>query len=184
MRLLVQSGSFRLFSLPYLLHTKWKHSSHPSKWVSKRNVSVSLLSSLLFSDPLTFFLPAILDESNMWTFCPSLPVAMLFSILFGLTTITHIYQARKYRTPFCWTIIMGAIWETASFVIRCISIQKPTSEGAYDPHFILFLLAPLWINAFDYMLLGRMVHFYLGDRRLFRIRAERMTLCFVVLDVV
>lgn len=78
---------------------------------------------------------------------------------------------------------MGAIWETASFVIRIISIQNPTSQGAYDPSFILFLLAPLWINAFDYMLLGRMVYHYLPNKRLFGIRAERMTMCFVLLDL-
>jgi hypothetical protein len=78
---------------------------------------------------------------------------------------------------------MGAIWETAAFVIRCISIQNPTSQGAYDPQFILILLAPLWINAFDYMLLGRMVYYFLEDRRLFGIRAERMALCFVLLDI-
>jgi hypothetical protein len=126
---------------------------------------------------------AVDDINNRWTFCPSLPAAILFAILFGLTMGTHIFQARKYRNTFAWTLIMGAIWETASFVIRCISIQNPTSEGAYDPHFILFLLAPLWINAFDYMLLGRMVYHYLPDRRLYSIRAERMTLCFVLLDL-
>lgn len=78
---------------------------------------------------------------------------------------------------------MGAIWETLSFVIRCISIENPTSQGAYDPSFILFLLAPLWINAFDYMLLGRMVYHYLPNKRLFGIRAERMAMCFVGLDL-
>jgi hypothetical protein len=79
---------------------------------------------------------------------------------------------------------MGAIWETTSFVIRTISIQHPSAEGIYDLHFILFLLAPLWINAFVYMLLGRMVYYYIPDKKLFRIRAERMALIFVLLDIV
>jgi hypothetical protein len=78
---------------------------------------------------------------------------------------------------------MGAIWETASFIIRCISIQNPTSQGAYDPNFILFLLAPLWINAFDYMLLGRMVYHFLPDQQLYGIKAQRMTAYFVALDL-
>jgi RTA1 like protein len=108
---------------------------------------------------------------------------MLFSVLFGITTSIHIFQAHQFRKTFCWALIMGAIWETAAFVIRCISIQNPTSQGAYDPQFILILLAPLWINAFDYMLLGRMVYYFLEDRRLFGIRAERMALCFVLLDI-
>jgi hypothetical protein len=120
----------------------------------------------------------------MWTYCPSLPAAILFSALFGITTTIHIIQAHNFRKgKLCWALIMGGIWETAAFVIRCISIENPTSQGAYDPQFILILLAPLWINAFDYMLLGRMVYYYLEDRKLFGIRAERMAVCFVLLDI-
>jgi hypothetical protein len=78
---------------------------------------------------------------------------------------------------------MGSIWELLSFIIRCIAIENPTSQGAYDPSFILFLLAPLWINAFDYMLLGRMVYHYLPNQRLFGIRAQRMAVYFVLLDI-
>lgn len=78
---------------------------------------------------------------------------------------------------------MGAIWETLSFIIRCISIQNPTSEGAFDPQYILFLLAPLWINAFDYMLLGRMVYQYLPNQKLFGVKAQRMAVYFVLFDI-
>lgn len=78
---------------------------------------------------------------------------------------------------------MGAIWETLSFIIRNLSIQNPTSQGIYTPSFILFLLAPLWINAFDYMLLGRMVYHFLPNQKLFGIRAQRMAVYFVVLDI-
>jgi len=124
------------------------------------------------------------DPDNLWTYCPSLPAAILFSVLFGIITTYHIYQAHFFKKSFCWVLIMGAIWETAAFVIRCVAIQNPTSQGAFDPQFLLILLAPLWINAFDYMLLGRMVYYYLPEKRLFGIRAERMALCFVILDLV
>jgi hypothetical protein len=78
---------------------------------------------------------------------------------------------------------MFGLWETASFIARTISIQNPTWPGAFDPNFILFLLAPLWLNAFDYMLFGLMVHHFLPDKRLFGIPAQKMTLCFVALDL-
>jgi hypothetical protein len=126
---------------------------------------------------------ALDDPDNNWTYCPSLPAAIIFCAAFGATTALHIYQAHKYRTTFCWAIIMGSIWELLSFIIRCIAIEHPTSQGAYDPSFILFLLAPLWINAFDYMLLGRMVYHYLPNQRLFGIRAQRMAVYFVLLDI-
>ena len=49
---------------------------------------------------------------------------------------------------------------------------------------ILVLLVPLWINAFDYMLLTRMVHFFGPSRPLFRIRASTLAPIFVSLDSV
>ncbi|PVH74454.1 hypothetical protein DL98DRAFT_429414 [Cadophora sp. DSE1049] len=126
----------------------------------------------------------------MWTYCPSLPLSAVFAALYSFTTAFHIYQARKFRKTFCWVLIMGAIWETAAFVIRCISIENPTVEGVYDPQFILILLAPLWINAFVYMVLGRMVYFFLGKGsgeggggKMYGIRAERMAMVFVGLDL-
>ncbi|TVY80781.1 hypothetical protein LSUE1_G003490 [Lachnellula suecica] len=82
------------------------------------------------------------DPNNNWTYCPSQSAAIIFTILFALTSGLHIFQARKYRTNFCWTIIMGSLWEFLSFVFRNASIVNPTSQGAYDPSFLLFLLAP------------------------------------------
>lgn len=79
---------------------------------------------------------------------------------------------------------MGALWETASFLIRNVSIYNPKSQGPANTWFLLFLLAPLWINAFDYMLLGRMVFQYLPNQKLGGIKAQRMALCFVILDIV
>ncbi|KAH7383135.1 RTA1 like protein-domain-containing protein [Cadophora sp. MPI-SDFR-AT-0126] len=129
------------------------------------------------------------DPQNMWTYCPSLPLSTVFLTLYFFTTTLHIYQARKYRKKFCWVLIMGAIWETAAFAIRCVSIERPTVEGVYDPQFLLILLAPLWINAFVYMVLGRMVYYFLGNGsaggggRMYGIRAERMAMVFVGLDL-
>lgn len=146
------------------------------------NVPVSSLHWSILSILTTHKAPD--DEDNYWDFCPSLPAGILFAVLFGLTTGFHIFQARKYRNVFAWTIIMGGLWETASFSIRGVSIQNQESQALYSTHFILFLLAPLWINAFAYMLLGRMVYFFLRDQKLYRIRAQRMTLYFVGLDIV
>jgi len=48
---------------------------------------------------------------------------------------------------------------------------------------LLILLAPLWINAFVYMTLGRMIHFFLTPDTVFGIRAKRITLMFVLCDI-
>lgn len=78
---------------------------------------------------------------------------------------------------------MGALWETAAFIIRILAIQNQSSQGLYTPQFVLILIAPLWINAFDYMVLGRMVHYFLPGRRILGFKPQRMALVFVLLDI-
>lgn len=40
------------------------------------------------------------------------------------------------------------------------------------------------INAFDYMVLGRMVYYYLPEQNLFHVHATKFSVCFVWLDIV
>ncbi|KAH7348338.1 RTA1 like protein-domain-containing protein [Rhexocercosporidium sp. MPI-PUGE-AT-0058] len=40
------------------------------------------------------------------------------------------------------------------------------------------------MNAFSYMVLGRMIHFYIPDHRLLRLKASTFATCFVLLDII
>lgn len=120
----------------------------------------------------------------LWVYCPSFAAAILFSVLFGLTTITHIVQAIVYRKRFAFVLIMGAIWECGGYVTRTLSVMNQKNEAMYTVQQLLILLAPLWINAYIYMLLGRMIHFFLVDDRVFGIRARRITKVFVWFDII
>ncbi|KAI9889893.1 MAG: hypothetical protein M1814_004728 [Vezdaea aestivalis] len=123
------------------------------------------------------------DPDALWPYCPSLVLAIIFAILFGFSTVIHIYQAVHYRKTFCWVIGMGALWETLAFVFRSLSTRDQTNDSLYRAQFLLILVAPLWINAFDYMLLGRMIHFYLPEQKVLGVRPRRLTLWFVLLDI-
>ncbi|KIW84060.1 hypothetical protein Z517_03306 [Fonsecaea pedrosoi CBS 271.37] len=120
-----------------------------------------------------------------WGYCPSFAAAILFTVLFGITTCAHIVQAVVYRKPFAMVLIMGALWETGGYVARVSSIENQLSSGIYTAQLLLILLAPLWINAYIYMLLGRMIHFFLpeGNDRVFRVRARAITRMFVAFDI-
>ena len=122
-------------------------------------------------------------ESNVWPYCPTAGASYLFAILFAASTIAHLVQAVMYKKPFCWVIIMGGLWETAAFVIRSLAVNHQSSQDLYNPQFILILVAPLWINAFDYMLLGRIIYYYLPGRKILGVNPRRLTLLFVLLDV-
>jgi hypothetical protein len=126
---------------------------------------------------------AIDDPQNQFTYCPSIGASILFSILFGFTMIYHIYQAAVYHTSFCWVLIMSATWQTAAFIIRCFSIEDPTNVVVNDVTYCLVLLAPLWTNAFCFMVMARLTHMFMPDKRILGIKGSRLGVYFVILDI-
>ncbi|KZF26249.1 hypothetical protein L228DRAFT_257721 [Xylona heveae TC161] len=122
-------------------------------------------------------------ENFQFNYCPSPAAAIIFSLLFGLATIGHLVLAIRYRKKFCWIIIMAGAWETIGLILRVLSTYNPTMQAYSYPSQVLILLAPLWVNAYDYVLLGRMVWYFLDDHRVAKIKARRLALIFVLCDI-
>ncbi|KIW93834.1 uncharacterized protein Z519_05149 [Cladophialophora bantiana CBS 173.52] len=123
------------------------------------------------------------DDSIAWVYCPSFGAAVLFAVLFALSTIAHIVQALRFRKKFCWTIIMAGLWETTGFAVRSYSAREFRGLGHFIPQQLLIILAPVWTNAFVYMVAGRMIHFLIPDKKVVGISARRLTLIFVMCDI-
>ncbi|KAK1687431.1 RTA1 domain-containing protein [Colletotrichum godetiae] len=120
----------------------------------------------------------------IWNYYPSFTAAAVFAALFGVLTVVHIWQAAKHKKRWCWVIIMASIWETLAFVFRAASSKNQQSNGIYLVFQIFILLAPIWVNAFAYMTLGRMIYFFHPSRSLLRIPAATFAAIFVALDIV
>ncbi|KAH9229878.1 hypothetical protein COL26b_001361 [Colletotrichum chrysophilum] len=120
----------------------------------------------------------------LWNYYPSFAAAIAFAVVFGVLTAVHIWQAARYKKRWCWVIIMASIWETLAFVFRSLSTRYQQNSGIYLIFQIFILLAPLWVNAFAYMTLGRMIHFFHPSRSLLRVPATFFAALFVALDVV
>ncbi|KAK9773421.1 putative RTA1 like protein-domain-containing protein [Seiridium cardinale] len=121
----------------------------------------------------------------LWDYYPSFIAAIVFATIFGILTLVHLWQAAHYKKGWCWVIIMASIWELCAFTFRAISTRFQQSVGIYLVFQIFILLAPLWVNAFAYMTLGRMINFFLiPSRSLFRIPAYVIAAIFVSLDFV
>jgi len=125
----------------------------------------------------------ITNPNASFLYCPSYAAAILFATLFGLTVVSHTAQAILHKKPFAVVVTMGAAWECAGYIFRILSIQNQLATGVDTAQILLILLAPLWINAFVYMVLGRMVHFHLTNDRVYGIKARRITLIFVLFDI-
>src|SRR5271156_4810397 len=82
------------------------------------------------------------DCRNLWPYYPSFGAAILFTCIFGLAVLLHIFQAFCYRKRFCWVIIMASIWEFAGFILRTLATRNQLSLGLYMPEELLILLAP------------------------------------------
>ena len=136
-----------------------------------------------------------------WSFCPSIGADYLFTLLFGAVAVAHIAQAIIYKKVYSLVIIIAAAWQTAAFAFRADSILNPWETNPYSAWFILILTGPLWINAYVYMCMGRMVsrreislplvplltmiqvYNFIPDKRLCRVKAWRFGLLFVLLDI-
>lgn len=79
---------------------------------------------------------------------------------------------------------MGAAWLTVGFGLRTKAAHHISGIGDFIPQSIIIFLGPLWLNGFVYMVLGRMVHMLLERDRVYNIGARRLTLIFVILDIV
>ncbi|KAK1707919.1 RTA1 domain-containing protein [Colletotrichum lupini] len=122
--------------------------------------------------------------NSYYAFDPSFRGNVAFAVLFGMSFVAHIAQAILYRKRFCWVLCVGASWELIAFILRSLGARDQQQIGYQIGGQLLVLLAPLWINAFAYMLSARLVYFVLPDQRVFRVKATALTKIFVTMDVV
>lgn len=80
-------------------------------------------------------------------------------------------------------IITGALWETAAYAFRILSAKNPTHKASYDASFLLVLLAPICINAFDYMITSRILKTFLPQEHVLGLKGSILGKLFVCLDI-
>ncbi|KAI1388042.1 RTA1 like protein-domain-containing protein [Hypoxylon trugodes] len=155
------------------------HGTVPAKTV---DIVIPTCIQTIQPDPNGYLPPGTCNA--LWDYYPSFPAALAFTILFGLLTLAHIYQGIAYRKKFCWVIVMASFWETMAYLFRTVSTRYQQSSGIYLVFQIFILLSPLWVNAFDYMVLGRMIYFFTPSRQVFNIPAPTLAAAFVTFDFI
>jgi hypothetical protein len=74
-------------------------------------------------------------------------------------------------------------WETAAFCLRSVGTRNQQSSVYPYVSTVLVLLAPMWVNAFDYMVMGRMIYFFVPDQKIWGVRGIKIAKIFVWLDI-
>lgn len=80
---------------------------------------------------------------------------------------------------------MAASWEMGAFILHAYGSKDQQQVGYATGHQVLFLLAPVWLNAFVYMTFARMVYFFRpgGEPRVGYLPARWLSRVFVVADI-
>lgn len=128
--------------------------------------------------------PAITDPNTVWPpFCPNIGASYFFAILFGLTFIAHLVQMTWHKKVYSWVITFSAALQLATYILRTLSIIHPANVNFYTYWFVFMMVAPVFTNAYVYMVMGRTVYNHTTKGSVFGIKAWRFGLIFVLLDV-
>ncbi|CAG8902465.1 unnamed protein product [Penicillium egyptiacum] len=127
------------------------------------------------------------NETAAWAYyrySPSLAAAIIFTVLFGLTTFAHLYQLARHRTWFFIPFVIGGFFEWVGYVGRILSSKESPNwtMGPYIQQSLLLLLAPALFAASIYMILGRMI-LRLDSEKLCIFKKKWLTKFFVAGDV-
>ncbi|CAG8111591.1 unnamed protein product [Penicillium salamii] len=122
---------------------------------------------------------------GMYDFVPSKTAAIVFGILFLVTTLFHLVQLIQKRTWFYIPFLIGCIFEVIGYMTRAVSAtQYPDYDlGPEVIQYIMILVAPALLAASIYMEFGRLIIMTDGDRFCF-IRRTWLTKIFVIGDII
>ncbi|KAH8593539.1 RTA1 like protein-domain-containing protein [Bisporella sp. PMI_857] len=115
---------------------------------------------------------------------PSSAAAIIFVVLFGLSSLYHVFQLTHHRTWYFIPFVIGGIFECVGYAGREISsTESPNwSTGPYIMQSLTILLAPAFFAASIYMVLGRIIRITDGESCSI-VKATWLTKIFVFGDV-
>lgn len=153
------------------------HVTVPAKTIS---FAVPTCIQTLTPDKNGYLLPGTCNA--LYDYYPSSALALTFATIFGVLTLAHLTQAVFYKKAYSFFIVAASIWGLTTFILRVLSThdQQDTVLELLSSIFAL-TISPV-INAYYYILLGRIVHHYLTNRSLLGIRAQFLALPFLVIN--
>ncbi|KAJ3464881.1 hypothetical protein MRS44_009667 [Fusarium solani] len=125
-------------------------------------------------------------EWSFYRFEPSTAAAIIFIMLFTVTTSIHIFQMIKTKTWYMIAFCLGGISEVAGYVGRVINSDEDPgcwTLGPYVVQSVLLLIAPALMAASIYMILSRIILLTEGEVHAV-IKRRWLTKIFVLGDVI
>lgn len=126
--------------------------------------------------------PACPVEATTYGYYPHLAANILFTIIFGLTSLFQLAFGIYFKTwTFMIALAMGALLEMAGYIGRILMHDNPWHSGAFKLQIVAIILGPTLVAAAIYLTLKHLV-LYLGPEHS-RIPARLYPHIFVSCDV-
>ncbi|KAK7053344.1 envelope glycoprotein [Paramarasmius palmivorus] len=119
----------------------------------------------------------------LYHYVPSLPAALIFTAILGLSSAAHTWQIVRTKTWYFIPMLIGVLMEAIGYVGRIMSHYDNMALGPYIMQTLLILIAPALIAASIYMILGRLIVMVEGEEYSL-VRIKWLTKTFVLGDVV
>ncbi|OBS19600.1 hypothetical protein FPOA_11325 [Fusarium poae] len=127
------------------------------------------------------------DEQSIWMYDPSLPLAVIATVIYGIIFLVLAYQTLiKYRAWFFIVVVVGSAIEVAAYNLRIYSIQNQSEITPFVMTLTYTVLAPVLIAAGNYLLISRLIFAVLpqSHHRILKIPGRHLTPVFVGCDVI
>ncbi|KAH7141770.1 RTA1 like protein-domain-containing protein [Dactylonectria macrodidyma] len=124
------------------------------------------------------------DDFYLWKFVPSMPVAIIFLIIFLALSILHTWRMYRERMWFCLPFVIGGYLEVTGYGGRAAANKATDQLGPYVIQSVFLLIPPSLFAASIYMTLGRVIrNLGLKAESCLFIKVRWLTTIFVVGDI-
>ncbi|KAG8924407.1 hypothetical protein FRC00_005177 [Tulasnella sp. 408] len=120
-------------------------------------------------------------EHGFFYYDASVPAAIVFAVIFAILLGLHIWQIVKYKTTFMTVMIIAVAMELLGYITRIIAIKNSNALWANIVSQTTLVVAPAFLAANDYMIIGRVMSFVGSEYGL--INHNKITKIFVGADV-
>ncbi|KAI1073748.1 putative RTA1 domain protein [Whalleya microplaca] len=127
------------------------------------------------------------NDWSVWLYEPSLALAIIATAVYTIPFLWITYLTIfKYRAWYFICVSIGGIFEVVGYALRSYSTQNHQDIGSFATSTSLIVLAPIFVAAGNYLLIGRLIRAVLppSHHRVLKVPARLLTRIFVSFDVV
>ncbi|KAJ9638976.1 hypothetical protein H2199_006837 [Coniosporium tulheliwenetii] len=127
------------------------------------------------------------EPESVWPSDHSTVLAIVAAVLYLIPTCVLCWETIiRYRSWFFSCVVFGSGLEVGGYIARAVSTRQVDQIPPYAVQSSLIILAPIFIAAGNYLLIGRLIRAVLvpSRHRILGLRADRITRTFVICDII